>query len=207
LYFFVSVVFVGQALNGIDDGLLGSFQALDSWRAALDYPDNDEIGLLTASAYIAGLVTAPIAGYVADRWGRRWCVRWSALTMLLGATLGTLSGVGGSGYGLFLASRVVIGSGIAFCLMISPVMLQEYAHPKHRTVVAALFDQNYCLGGFIIAWIIFGTSYIENSNWSWRIPYLVQLIPAVYLVVAVQYIPEYVYLLEIENGAAETSER
>jgi len=34
----VSVVFVGQMLNGIDDGLLGSFQALDSWRAALDYP-------------------------------------------------------------------------------------------------------------------------------------------------------------------------
>jgi len=109
--------------------------------------------------------------------------------MLIGTVLGTLSGVGGSGYGLFLASRVVIGSGIAFCLMISPVMLQEYAHPKHRTVVAALFDQNYCLGGFIIAWIIFGTSYI-SSNWAWRIPYLVQLVPALYLVVAIQFIPE-----------------
>lgn len=131
---------MGQFLNGVDDGLIGSFQALTPWKTALGNPSHSEIGLLNVSTSIAGFCTAPVAGYVADRWGRRWCVRYSALTMLVGATLGSLSGINGaSGYGLFLASRIVIGSGIAFCLMISPLLLQELPHPSQRVVIAGLF--------------------------------------------------------------------
>ncbi|ORY52174.1 general substrate transporter [Leucosporidium creatinivorum] len=187
---FISVVFTGQLLNGFDDSLLGGYQALNSWREALNYPSNSSIGLLSAAAYIAGFFTAPVAAYVADRWGRRWCVRYSALTMLLGSMLGALSGVDGAdGYGLFIASRVVIGSGLAFCLMISPIMLQELPHPSQRVFLAALFNCNYAIGGFTASWLTFGTSYI-NNNWSWRIPYIVQIVPALYLVIAIQFVPE-----------------
>lgn len=175
---------MGQFLNGVDSGLVGTFQALAPWKAALGHPSHSAIGLLNASMYIAGLITAPIAGYVADRWGRTWCVRYSACTMLVGGVVGTLPGISGAnGYNLFLASRIIIGSGLAFCLMISPILLQEMPHPNQRVTMAALFNQNYALGGFLIAWILFGCSYLTN-NWSWRIPYIIHFIPAVYLVIA-----------------------
>lgn len=83
------------------------------------------IGLLNASFYIAGLLTAPLASYISDKWGRRWCIRYSATAALIGTLLGTLAGIDGAhGYALFIVSRIVFGSGISFCLMISPIMLQ-----------------------------------------------------------------------------------
>ncbi|GAA6017706.1 hypothetical protein JCM10207_000470, partial [Rhodosporidiobolus poonsookiae] len=188
LNFFVSVIFVGQALNGYDDGITGNMQAYPSWYTALGNPSNSDIGLLNASAYLAGLVTAPAASYVADRWGRRWCIRWSALCALLGTTLGCIAGNSGNGYALFVVSRVVFGSGLAFSLMISPVILQELSHPFQRDRVAALFNPNYAI---VCAWISFGTSFMpETSHWNWRIVYILQLIPALYLLIAIQFVPE-----------------
>ncbi|BGP20146.1 hypothetical protein JCM10213_000769 [Rhodosporidiobolus nylandii] len=189
LNWFISVVFVGQALNGFDDGITGNLQAYPEWYEALGTNSSSDIGLLNASAYIAGLVTAPAASYVADRWGRKWCIRWSALCALLGTTLGCIAGAAGNGYALFVASRVVFGSGLAFSLMISPIILQELAHPLQRDRIAALFNPNYAIGGFICAWISFGTSFMRG-HFAWRVVYLVQVVPALYMLVAIAFVPE-----------------
>ncbi|GAA5972899.1 hypothetical protein JCM11641_003993 [Rhodosporidiobolus odoratus] len=191
LNWFISIVFVGQALNGFDDGITGNLQAYPNWYTALDNPSSSDIGLLNASAYIAGLITAPAASYVADRWGRRWCIRWSAFCALLGTMFGCIAGAAGHGYALFVVSRVIFGSGLAFSLMISPIILQELSHPFHREKIAALFNPNYAIGGFICAWLSFGTSFMPDTNgWNWRIIYIVQLIPALYMLIAIQFVPE-----------------
>jgi len=72
---------------------VGSFQAYPAWHAALGYPSSSSIGLLNAASFIAGLCTAPFATWVADRWGRKWCVRYSALTALLATTIGSCAGL------------------------------------------------------------------------------------------------------------------
>ncbi|KAK4700918.1 cell division control protein 7, partial [Phenoliferia sp. Uapishka_3] len=139
---------------------------------------------------IAGLFTAPVAALVADKYGRRWCIRWSAFTALMGSIMGTLPGVNGaSGYGLFIASRIVFGSGLAFSLMISPILLQEMPHPSQRVIMAALFNLNYAIGSFLLAWYLFGMSYV-SGNWSWRSAYLLQAVPAFYMIIAIQFVPE-----------------
>ncbi|CEQ42030.1 SPOSA6832_03807 [Sporobolomyces salmonicolor] len=179
LNFFISVVFMGQCLNGYDDGV----------HEALGYPSTSAIGLLNAAAYIAGLCTAPFAGYIADRWGRRWCVRWSAFCALVGTALGCAAGSGGNGYVLFLISRIVFGSGLAFGLMISPILLQELPHPAQRVTMAGLFNTNYAVGGFLCAWVSFGTSYMAG-HWAWRVIYILQIAFGLYLIVAIQFVPE-----------------
>lgn len=40
-----------------------------------------------------------------------------------------------------------------------------------------------------MAWIVFGTSFISN-NWAWRIPTLLQIVPALYLTIAINFVPE-----------------
>lgn len=68
-----------------------------------------EIGFLNLIAYCTGFATAPIAAYASDRWGRRLCLRYAALTMVVGSVMGTCAGEGGaSAYGLFLGSRAVM---------------------------------------------------------------------------------------------------
>ncbi|ORY74528.1 general substrate transporter [Leucosporidium creatinivorum] len=190
LNFFISVVYVAQALNGYDSSLIGGFQALPSWKAALGNPSRSAIGIMNASFYIAGLLTAPIASYVSDRWGRKWCIRYSALAALLGTILGSIAGVDGAdGYGLFTASRVIFGSGISFSLMISPIMLQELPHPSQRVVIAGLFNANYAVGAFLAAWVAFGCSYISNA-YAFKIPYILQAPMALYCLIAIQFVPE-----------------
>ncbi|GAA5820909.1 hypothetical protein JCM11251_001872 [Rhodosporidiobolus azoricus] len=195
LNWFISVVYVSQMLNGIDDGITGNmqerllFEAFPAWHEALGNPSASAIGLLNAAAYISGLCTAPFITYVADRWGRRWCIRWNGLMGVIGTAIGCGAGASGGGYALFIVSRVVWGSGLAAHLICGPILIQELAHPFQRDRAAALFNPNYAIGGFLLAWVTFGTSYM-GGHWGWRLPYLLQLPLALYLFIAAQFLPE-----------------
>ena len=66
------------------------------------------------------------------------------------------------------------GSGLAFAVIISPILLQELPHPSQRQTAASLFNTCYILGSIVAAWTIFGTGRLTTS-WSWRIPYSASL--------------------------------
>ncbi|SGY84163.1 BQ5605_C009g05680 [Microbotryum silenes-dioicae] len=154
----VSVVFCAQFLNGFDDNLTAGLQALPSWHTALNHPSQSDIGLMNAVFYLGGLLSAPIAAYIADRFGRRWCVRWASLMMLAGTVIAVTAGIEpSSGYTLAL--------------------------------IGSMYNLNYALGSFIVAWIIFGTTFLPN-NWAWRIPTLLQIVPALYLTIVINFVPE-----------------
>ncbi|GAA5948201.1 hypothetical protein JCM3765_001310 [Sporobolomyces pararoseus] len=186
----IAIVFITQLNNGYDSALLSSFQALDPWQKDLGYPSPSKVGLLNLAAYLAGFCTAPIAAWSSDRYGRRICIRYAAVTMLIGSIMGSCADQDGvSAYGLFIASRIIIGSGLAFAVMVSPILLQELPHPSQRQTLAGLFNTFYILGSIIAAWLLFGTSYITGS-WSWRIPYIVQTGPAIFALLAIFFVPE-----------------
>lgn len=47
----------------------------------------------------------------------------------------------------------------------------------------------YILGLVISSWVIFGTSF-RTDSWGWRIPYILQVPLALYVLIAVQFVPE-----------------
>ena len=71
----------------------------------------------------------------------------------------------------------------------SPIILHEIVHPRWRTVIVGLFNTNYNLGAIIASWLIFGVQFMRN-HWSWRIPYIVQCAPALYLIIVAWWLPE-----------------
>ena len=87
--------------------------------------------------------------------------------------------------------------------MTSLIVVQEITHPRHRSTQAHAWNSFYILGLIIASWVNFGCSYLSGS-WSWvrhsstrmnstddqRIPYIIQLPLAVYILVAVQFVPE-----------------
>ncbi|GAA5835807.1 hypothetical protein JCM3766R1_005853 [Sporobolomyces carnicolor] len=186
----IATVFITQLNNGYDSALLSSFQALGSWQEDLGNPSPSKIGLLNLASYLAGFCTAPLAAWCSDRFGRRISIRYAAVTMLIGSIMGSCADQDNiSAYGLFLASRAIIGSGLAFGVMVSPILLQELPHPSQRQTLAGLFNTFYILGSIFAAWLLFGTSFVKNS-WSWRIPYIVQTAPALFALVAIFFVPE-----------------
>ncbi|ORY27911.1 general substrate transporter [Naematelia encephala] len=186
----LAAVCMCMALNGYDGTLNSGFQAEKSWKSVVGNPSASALGLLNASYYICGWVTMPIAAFVADRWGRKICVQYTAMTNLIGTAIGCAAGAGGtSGYGMYIASRIIMGSGFSFAICVCPIMLQECPHPRQRTVVAGLFDTVYNIGAFLSSWVVFGCAYLGN-NWSWRIPYLIHIPFAVTMSILILFIPE-----------------
>ncbi|ODN74296.1 sugar transporter [Cryptococcus wingfieldii CBS 7118] len=193
LNFFLSVIFVGMFLNGYDGSLISGLQSSDYWNEDLNYPEGARLGLLNAIGYIAGFLVGPVITYIDEQWGRRWGIRFYGVTILVGAVIGCIAGASGAsgnaGYGLFLAGRFIIGLGLTSFLMTSLAVVQEITHPRTREVIAASWNSYYILGNVVAAWVVFGCSYI-TSSWNWRIPYMIQVPIALYLLIAVQFVPE-----------------
>ncbi|GAA5996607.1 uncharacterized protein JCM10292_003084 [Rhodotorula paludigena] len=192
LYWITSVVYMGQFLNGYDGTILGSLLALDRWNHDLGYPDANQIGYLNAMSYIAGFISGPIASWAADKYGRKFCMQYYAVTMMIGTILGCIAGIPqleGKGLALFCVSKFIIGSGLATALMTMQILLQEISHPRQRPIVAGAFNQSWTLGHVLSAWLSFATSHRKDS-WQWRVPYLVQAGFAVYMSIGIFMMPE-----------------
>lgn len=169
LFFIISIMFMSEFLCGFDGTIVGGFQALDSWHEDLGNPGPARIGLLNAISSITGFLIGPLNAYVCDRWGRRWPLRAYGFTMCLGTVLGVLAGVKpgpSSGFGLFVASKAIIGAGMQAGLITAIICMQEITHPRNRPVVAGLFACNWVLGSTLSSFVTFGTSFLNNS-WSW----------------------------------------
>jgi MFS family permease len=74
-----------------------------------------------------------------------------------------------------MGSRFILGFGIAFVTCAGPALLSELAHPRFRGTLVSLFNPFWYLGSITVAWTCFGTSHMDpTSQWSWRIPSILQ---------------------------------
>lgn len=71
----------------------------------------------------------------------------------------------------------------------SPLLLTELCHPQHRGRITAIYNCLWNLGAIINTWLSFGTKHI-NSEWSWRIPTIVQGAPSIIQIIFIWFIPE-----------------
>lgn len=190
LNFFLSVIFVGMVLNGYDGTIISGLQAMDSWNADLGNPNRTKIGLLNACGNMSGFVVGPIITWIDEKYGRKWGIRFYSYTLLIGSVIGCCAGIPGvDGYALFVTGRAIIGLGLASFLLTSLAVVQEITHPRNRVTIAHSWNSYWILGSVIANFTVFGTSYIASS-WGWRIPYLMQVPMALYILIAVQFMPE-----------------
>jgi MFS family permease len=90
---------------------------------------------------------------------------------------------------MFLISRFIIGFGLVFANTYAPVLIGELAHPKDRQVITSLYQTSFYIGSIAAAWITFGT-FAMPSEWSWRIPSLLQCVPATIQMASIWFLPE-----------------
>lgn len=148
-------------------------------------PRGSLLGILSAILPLGAVVATPFISVVGDRWGRRFGIFFGSAIM---ATGGIIQGASVH-FAMFLVSRFVIGFGLVFANTYAPMLIGELAHPKDRQVITSLYQTSWYCGAVMAAWTTFGTFNIP-SNWAWRIPSLLQAVPALVQMIGVYFLPE-----------------
>jgi hypothetical protein len=90
---------------------------------------------------------------------------------------------------MYIAARIVLGFGIPTCIVSGSSLIGELCYPNERPILTSLFNVSYFVGQIAAAGITFGTNSIP-SNWAWRIPSLLQMVPSILQIVFIFFVPE-----------------
>ncbi|KAG8778086.1 hypothetical protein FRC15_010970 [Serendipita sp. 397] len=128
----------------------------------------------------------PFAPYISDGIGRNRTLSIGCFIIASGVVLQTLA----ASVGHFIASRCIIGLGITLITNAAPVLVTELAYPTHRGSLTALYNTLWYFGSILSAWVCYATlRTLSGSIWEWRVPVLLQAIPAFVLGVSVLFLP------------------
>lgn len=160
-------------------------QSVKNWQEYFNSPSGTTLSLFNAIQNIGTIAGLPFAPYVSDWFGRRFAIAFGCCLMLLGTALQTAC----QNFGMFIAARGIIGFGLSFSCLASPVLITEIAFPTHRAPLTSMYNSTWYLGSIVAAWTTFGTFRIQNT-WSWRIPSLLQGLPSILQLALIWTIPE-----------------
>jgi MFS transporter, SP family, arabinose:H+ symporter len=122
-------------------------------------------GIAMASALYGTVVGALLGGWPADRFGRKGTLLWIGILYLVGAV--------GSGLApnvtVFIVARVIGGLGIGISTVVAPMYISEIAPPKHRGLLAGMFQFNIVFG-ILVAYVSNALlAGIGDNAWRWML--------------------------------------
>jgi MFS transporter, SP family, arabinose:H+ symporter len=122
-------------------------------------------GIAMASALYGTVVGSLLGGWPADKFGRKATLLWIGVLYFVGAVGSALA----SNVEIFIAARVIGGLGIGISTVVAPMYISEIAPPKHRGILAGMFQFNIVFG-ILIAYV--SNSQLANvgdNAWRWML--------------------------------------
>jgi MFS family permease len=169
---------------GYDSSMMGNLQTLPSWSKYFNNPSGDILSTMNNGVSIGALGAIPFAGFINDRFGRKTIIIVGTSLTILGSALQA----GAINYGMFLAARIILGFGVCLSSAGAGPLLTETAYPSQRPAMTSFLYASFLVGSFLAALFTWGPyiSSMKYSNWSWRLPSLLQaLFPAIELILAI----------------------
>ncbi|WVQ95051.1 hypothetical protein IAU59_002143 [Kwoniella sp. CBS 9459] len=196
LYGVWSVAFLATFMAGYGIGSLTAINAMDRFQSYFNFGSG---GLVFSMWPIAGCVTFWLGPIFADRLGRRGGMLISSLTFLLGTSLMAFT----KSYGMLLAGRFFLGVSVGWMQPAALPYIAELAPPLNRGLLAVsiFHSRNICLLhsfvdvldtvlGNASATVVGILTNDIDSDWSWRLPLVVQLICPAIMASTVMLLPE-----------------
>ncbi|MCJ1248492.1 hypothetical protein MMC30_005710 [Trapelia coarctata] len=141
-------------------------------------------GLLTAMIELGALLGALNQGWIADKISRKYSIIVAVVIFTIGSVLQTAS----ISYAMLVVARLIGGVGIGMLSMVVPLYISEISPPEIRGALLVLEEFSIVTGIVIAFWITYGTQYIAGE-WAWRLPFLLQLVPAIVLGLGILFLP------------------
>ncbi|GES60017.1 MFS lactose permease [Aspergillus terreus] len=186
LYFSIFVAFCCACANGYDGSLMGSVLAMDHYQKVFNTGmDGPKVSLVTSLYTVGSIVATPFSAVISDNLGRRKCMFVGAWIIIAGAIIISTA------YHLpqFVVGRFILGMGIQVMVVSAPAYAVEISPPHWRGRAVGFYNCGWFGGSIPAAAVTFGTNYID-SDYSWRVPFILQCFACVIVIVAVWFIPE-----------------
>ncbi|KAL4762813.1 putative MFS lactose permease [Aspergillus foveolatus] len=186
LYFCIFVSFCCACANGYDGSLMGAVFAMDHYQATFKTGmTGEKVSVVTSLYTVGSMVATPFSAVISDNFGRRKCMFAGGWVIIIGsiviATASTLAH--------FIVGRFILGFGIQIMVVSAPAYAAEISPPHWRGRAVGLYNCGWFGGSIPAACVTYGCNYID-SNWSWRLPFLLQCFASVIVIISVWFIPE-----------------
>lgn len=174
--------------SGFDSTMMNNLQTLPSWTNFFNNPSGGTLGTMNIGIPAGSLCCIPFAFILNDLIGRRMTVLLGLAFTIIGGALQTAA----QNFGMFVASRFILGFGVGLSSAGAGPILSETAYPTQRPAVTSFLLASFPLGSFVAAVVTWGpyNSSMKYNNWSWRLPSLLQIVFPIFSVVAVALGPE-----------------
>ncbi|KAF9883996.1 hypothetical protein FE257_002384 [Aspergillus nanangensis] len=204
LYATAAIAVIGGGLFGFD---ISSMSAIINTEAYLCYfhqgvmkykdgkpqckgPSADVQGGITASMAGGSWLGALCSGFISDNFGRKHSIMIGAVIWCIGCILVCAS----QNIAMLIVGRVINGISVGICSAQVPVYISEiysllYAPPTKRGRLVGLQQWAITWGIMIMFYISYGCSYIKGVA-AFRIPWGLQMIPAILLFFGMMLLPE-----------------
>ena len=138
---------------------------------------------LAVSIVLAGAALgAAVAGYFADRFGRKPVLIVDAIIFGVFAVATGLA----KGLVLFLVARFLVGLAVGVASMITPLYIAEVAPARIRGAFVTL-NQLAIVTGILVAYCV---DYVFSGTGNWRAMFISAVFPSVVLLIALVFLPE-----------------
>ncbi|WYZ34574.1 hypothetical protein EsH8_I_000850 [Colletotrichum jinshuiense] len=166
----LSMVLFSSA-NGYDGSIMGGLLALPNWNNFMDHPSGAYLGWITGIYWLGNGIAFPVAAWVSNRYGRKPGIYLGYLFLILGVVMQAAA----QNEVTFTYSRLFVGIAASWLGNSAPLLINEIAHPKQRSIANALFMVGWYFGGTLCGWVTFACRDIP-SDWCWRIPVVLQIV-------------------------------
>ncbi|AFR95554.1 monosaccharide transporter [Cryptococcus neoformans C23] len=182
---------MGGLLFGFDQGILSIVLTMSQFLG--QFPDVDakvsssaafNKGIMTALLELGAFIGALQAGFVADRYSRKKAIAVGSVWFVIGAILQTTS----YSFAQLVVGRFVGGLGVGLLSAVAPMYISEISPPNIRGSLLAMEAATIVAGIVIMFYITYGSRYIPG-DWSFRLPFLVQIAPCIALSIGLWKLP------------------
>ncbi|KAH8815973.1 putative MFS quinate transporter [Xylogone sp. PMI_703] len=179
---------------GYQQGILG--QSLVMTRYKANFPSvvasSSATGWLTSVLQLGGIVGSLAAGVLGEVFSRKYTMFMACCWVILGSYL--YCGATAGHPQLLYAGRFFTGLGVGTFSGVGPLYNAELSAPESRGTLVSFYQFCTILGIMGSFWVGYGSNYIggtgeSQSNLAWRLPAIIQGIPAVCLALGIWWMP------------------
>ncbi|KAJ9144539.1 MFS monosaccharide transporter [Pleurostoma richardsiae] len=142
------------------------------------------VGFMTGMLELGAFIGCLFFPYLADRISRKWSLTVATVFFCTGAIIQTAA----PNYGTLVAGRTIGGVGVGTLAMGAPLYISEVSPPHLRGSLLVLEFISIVVGAIVSYWITYGTRSIAGE-WAFRLPFLLQMIPALMVGLGIHFFP------------------
>ncbi|WPH04526.1 high-affinity glucose transporter [Acrodontium crateriforme] len=209
IYFIAATAVIGGGLFGFDISSMSAIIGTQAYKCYFNQgpdgpgfqnadapncsgPTSAVQGGITAAMPAGSWLGALISGYVSDILGRRKSIMLGCIIWVIGSTIICAS----QNIGMLVAGRVINGLCVGIESAQVPVYISELAPPSKRGRFVGMQQWAITWGIMILYYISYGAAFEGDdsptgySTAVFRIPWGVQMVPAIFLFCAMIFLPE-----------------